>query len=68
VLRAGSTDGFGTGMPTRWIRVRQSPMATGEKAAASTALPHPPGTGRNVPMNSAAIRLEKGTVSGSPFP
>src|SRR3954462_6345808 len=30
-----------------------SPMPTFGKAAASTALPHPPSTSQNVPMNSA---------------
>src|SRR5688572_20466925 len=33
-----------------------SPMPTPGKAAASTALPQPPSTSQNVPMNSATIR------------
>ena len=32
VLRAGFTDVFVTGMLTRWIRVRHSPIAIGPKA------------------------------------
>ena len=32
VLRAGFTDMFVTGIPTRWTSVRQSPMATGARA------------------------------------
>src|SRR5512140_1103818 len=37
-----------------------SPMPTCGKAAASTALPHPPSTSQNVPTNSAATRFERG--------
>src|SRR6185503_6416405 len=34
-----------------------SPMPTFGKAAASTALPQPPSTSQNVPMNSATMRM-----------
>ena len=39
-----------------------SPMPTFGKAAASTALPQPPSTSQNVPMNSAASRFVRGMV------
>src|SRR3954454_3415516 len=37
------------------------PIPTPGKAAARTALPHPPKTSQKVPMNSAAQRFEIGT-------
>src|SRR5581483_7247155 len=37
-----------------------SPMPTFGNAAARTALPHPPKTSQNVPMNSAVALLLKG--------
>src|ERR1700678_793803 len=37
-----------------------NPMPRLGKAAARTALPHPPRTSQNVPMSSAASRFERG--------
>src|SRR6516225_4147104 len=44
----------------------RKPMPRFGKAAASTALPHPPKTSQKVPTNSAAARLDSG-IQTTPF-
>src|SRR6185369_9225375 len=44
-----------------------SPIPTPGNAAASTALPQPPRTSQKVPTNSAARRLESGSIRSSPW-
>ena len=44
------------------------PIPSEGKAAARTALPHPPKTSQKVPKNSANARFDSGIVTTSFFP
>ena len=60
--RAGLTEVFVTGMDTRWMRVRQRPMATGAKPAGARRPVAPRMTKRNTKVIAASQTMAENYV------